>query len=1744
MFKRIGATILTIVMLLSMTSVYSLAAESEKMRLEVSLEDSEGNPRYYAVRGEVIQAVVKIKAPIAVRGLAVSGIFEDTPFELAGDPTKVTNKTEKFDLFDDTSASNSVLAAWIDSDVVQLQGGDVLMTVPLKVKQDAELSNATISFQITDVYIQGAGGKERLPDGDGYETESADADVLIFETAPEDTSLVVTSDKEVAEVGDQITVTVKVKDYHNNWSWMTIEGLYDENVLKIVGDPVPGEFKSGIDKAPVCNTETPGAIGVTWMNEQIVTKDPEFVALTLTFEVIDLPQDENEPLLSFFFDDKGIYGEGKQLITTGFKTSTFTPVLEITDNTSNTHLIVNANKGSVNIGEEVIVEVDVGNYLNNFATMTILGTYDDEKFDLIKTEYQTLSQGPAQKPAIIDKKDGTLAVTWFDTENLVIDANDPTVLKLTFRAMTGAENDTADFEFQFDPEGNLGTDGKKVTGVNNKAKTATVTLLPNQTTANLIVKADDVVYVGHQAHVYVYVNNYTNIWSGMTIQGTYDKDLVSVNKILPKNFGGDANDWIVNTAPDGQISVSWNNADGAVEREANFEALEIIFDVVKKGADSKADFTFSLAEVKDDNGESAPASWYDSNPAPASTSLKNTKLKVKASIDRAKVGSQVTYKLSLEGYQDNWMTMTFEVDYDPNVLAFHDATPSVSGIKLVTDTSIEGTVQAVLIHPKAMKLGLNPDVLELTFDVIGEDKGSTDVSFRFKEDGVIAVYPDNTIDIALEESLENVDVETTLDLFVASSLEIQGEKTVAKGDEYTVKLNLKDYKSNWSSFGVELEYDATAFEIEDPAKIVAPSFDGVDPSVDYTTTPGTIRLNWNSNAGNINADEESTVLTVTFKAKERKENAVFNAKLSVDNVDPYEYEANAAPLEVQIKQPYLSLEVVPSMNEGETEELKIYLHEYTNKWNSIPVVLTFDPDLIRINEDKIVCNKLGNVNGVKVLRDDVGMVVLTWVDIKNITAEGDKIELATIPFKGHRDGDAKFGAYFEANSLYTCNPQGGYDEVQADTYTADAKSQTVTIVNQYENMDVPMSLTVETVTETIKGKKETLALRLNNFNPRVRALSVKLFYDKDKVTITREDIQEMLVDGREIAGVYILNEDEGFVHFTWVSSGEIMANESNPTIATLCYTPEELGSVSFHAEFVQVIDNNKKAMDAEWDYVVRGESVTVNVNEIPSLSTAINKTDVVNIGDEVIVTVSVKDYLDRWSGMTINGSYDESLLRLESITPTNDFGNKNYKTGEGSFKASWSNAANVNADSDFDAITLVFKVIDCGSEGKAKIDLSFEEVLTNGTTPLIPDVDYLVNATGVDEINIKICKHDWSAFTHKDGTSGAASKHILTCAKNCGVIKEETCSTTTTTTKASCGKAGTITYNCALCGYNETLTDPNAPALSHKFDGTPVHKAGTKQHVYTCTRGCGATKEENCGYKTQVVEPTCVEDGYTLYICTICGGHQTGNVVKVEGKHSALTLHYIAPTASTNGSIITQCDTCKEYVVPPYAGAVRKTLKAGHPFPDVQDPTSWYYKEVIFNKAFDIFGGDEYGNFNPTSNITRGQLVTVLGRIIKAEAEKTMSAEEFNKYLNDQTSKVSGMNSASGFSDLGGKYYERYAKLFAKWGIVNGYPDGTFGGDKNITREEMATLIKRFVEAYPGAAEDIKFGNAATFSDFAKVSGWAKGNVEWVGKVGLFQGDTNKNYNPQSNATRAEIAVVIYRMLPVLKNICVCSLNH
>ena len=155
--------------------------------------------------------------------------------------------------------------------------------------------------------------------------------------------------------------------------------------------------------------------------------------------------------------------------------------------------------------------------------------------------------------------------------------------------------------------------------------------------------------------------------------------------------------------------------------------------------------------------------------------------------------------------------------------------------------------------------------------------------------------------------------------------------------------------------------------------------------------------------------------------------------------------------------------------------------------------------------------------------------------------------------------------------------------------------------------------------------------------------------------------------------------------------------------------------------------------------------------------------------------------------------------------------------------------------------------------------------------------------------------------------------------------------------------------------------------------------------------------------------------------------------------------------------------------------------------------------------------GDEYGNFLPTSQITRAQVATILART------QLLDFEEDVRRL------PPGMTSFTAFSDVGpNNWFYFYVAWAYDADLVQGY-QGRFRPNEPITRQELAAMIARMDTVYQAGA--------AGFIDAGDASNWAVRYVYTVYRRGLMQGDDRGRFQPLRDITRAETATTVNRLL-------------
>ena len=120
----------------------------------------------------------------------------------------------------------------------------------------------------------------------------------------------------------------------------------------------------------------------------------------------------------------------------------------------------------------------------------------------------------------------------------------------------------------------------------------------------------------------------------------------------------------------------------------------------------------------------------------------------------------------------------------------------------------------------------------------------------------------------------------------------------------------------------------------------------------------------------------------------------------------------------------------------------------------------------------------------------------------------------------------------------------------------------------------------------------------------------------------------------------------------------------------------------------------------------------------------------------------------------------------------------------------------------------------------------------------------------------------------------------------------------------------------------------------------------------------------------------------------------------------------------------------------------------------------------------------------------------------------------------------SGLEEADRFSDVDEAHREMVNAL-AQTPIIDGYPDGTFGGGQSITRAEFVKMVS--------VAAGIEQGGAQTeFTDLAPEH-WASPYISAFVAGGYIYGYPDGTFLPESEITRAEAVAIINRVLGVQK---------
>ena len=174
------------------------------------------------------------------------------------------------------------------------------------------------------------------------------------------------------------------------------------------------------------------------------------------------------------------------------------------------------------------------------------------------------------------------------------------------------------------------------------------------------------------------------------------------------------------------------------------------------------------------------------------------------------------------------------------------------------------------------------------------------------------------------------------------------------------------------------------------------------------------------------------------------------------------------------------------------------------------------------------------------------------------------------------------------------------------------------------------------------------------------------------------------------------------------------------------------------------------------------------------------------------------------------------------------------------------------------------------------------------------------------------------------------------------------------------------------------------------------------------------------------------------------------------------------------------------------------------PFSDVAD-SAWYYESVERVYEENWMNGTGNDRFSPDDSLTRAMLAVILWRIEGSQ----------------------GANRTVTFTDTSANaWYADGLSWCAEKGFFAGYPNGSFGPDDAVTREQLATVFFRYAEE-TGAEPSGQAGHTT----FKNGCPWAADTCAWANEYGLFT-DAIGTLDLCAPASRAEIAYLLDQYFP------------
>ncbi|WP_339848515.1 invasin domain 3-containing protein [Paenibacillus sp. FSL W7-1088] len=177
----------------------------------------------------------------------------------------------------------------------------------------------------------------------------------------------------------------------------------------------------------------------------------------------------------------------------------------------------------------------------------------------------------------------------------------------------------------------------------------------------------------------------------------------------------------------------------------------------------------------------------------------------------------------------------------------------------------------------------------------------------------------------------------------------------------------------------------------------------------------------------------------------------------------------------------------------------------------------------------------------------------------------------------------------------------------------------------------------------------------------------------------------------------------------------------------------------------------------------------------------------------------------------------------------------------------------------------------------------------------------------------------------------------------------------------------------------------------------------------------------------------------------------------------------------------------------------------------------WASAEISKMNERMIVQGINGSRFMPDASITRAELATILARALGLPDADAVQGE-----------------GEAGYKDVSSSsWYSGAVATVKAYGMMDGFEDGTFRPEREVSRQEAIVTLVRSMQLVKGSTLTVQPQaqvDLSLYADSHQIGSWANAAMQTAIQIGLVKG-YGEELRPQRSLTRAETTVLLYRML-------------